>query len=67
MELDENASSFSSEDIVNFHKLADENGAVFTTKSFLVCKIRITHYILDIIFFIHFVGVDSSNISNTAV
>ncbi|VVC27866.1 Aldolase-type TIM barrel,Antifreeze-like/N-acetylneuraminic acid synthase C-terminal,N- [Cinara cedri] len=34
MELDNNTSSFSNEDITNFHKLAEENGAVFTTKSF---------------------------------
>lgn len=36
MELDESNNPFSSEDIDNFHKLAQENGAIFTTKSFMV-------------------------------
>lgn len=36
MELDECANPFSCEDIDKFHKLAEENGAVFTTKSFVV-------------------------------
>lgn len=39
MELDENTKPFSSEDINNFHKLALENGKVFTTKSFMVNRI----------------------------
>ncbi|KAE9543067.1 hypothetical protein AGLY_002978 [Aphis glycines] len=39
MELDENTNPFTCEDIKNFHKLAQDNGAVFTTKS-LVNSIR---------------------------
>lgn len=39
MELDENTNPFTCEDITNFHKLAQDNGAVFTTKS-LVNSIR---------------------------
>jgi len=39
MELDESTSPFSCDDISNFHKLAQENGSVFTTKSFVVSRI----------------------------
>lgn len=39
MELDENTSPYSSEDIENFHKIAQDSGAVFTTKSFVVSQI----------------------------
>lgn len=40
MEVDEITNSFSSEEISNFHKLAQQNGAVFTTKSFVVSQIN---------------------------
>jgi hypothetical protein len=36
MELDESNNPYSREVIDNFHKLAQDNGAVFTTKSFVV-------------------------------
>lgn len=36
MELDENTNPFTCEDINSFHKLAQDNGAVFTTKSLMV-------------------------------
>lgn len=39
MELDESTNPFTCNDIDNFHKLAQENGAVFTTKSFVVSDI----------------------------
>lgn len=39
MELDESNNPFSRDDISKFHKLAEENGAVFTTKSFVVSKV----------------------------
>lgn len=39
MELDENTSPYSSEEIENFHKIAQDSGAVFTTKSFVVSQI----------------------------
>lgn len=38
MELDENTNPFTCEDITNFHKLAQDNGAVFTTKSLVVSQ-----------------------------
>lgn len=38
MELNENNNPFSCEDVNNFHKLARENGGVFTTKSFVVSQ-----------------------------
>lgn len=40
MELDESNNPFSSENVDNFHKIARENGAVFTTKSLVVSQIR---------------------------
>lgn len=68
MELDENASPYSEEDIANFHKIAEENGSVFTTKSILVCIMRvIMHYYTNQIIAYIVLELDSSNISNTTV
>lgn len=56
MELDESNNPFSCEDIAIFHKTAQENGAIFTTKSFMVSvtlvKIRIIIAVEQLVLFI---------------
>lgn len=71
MELDEHTNPFSCEDIKNFHKLAQDNGAVFTTKSLVVsrigkCSLYINSlHINDILLFI--LEFNSSNFSYTTI